>query len=584
MAATASAGAGQSIEHCCGLLQRGKSDEERFVGLLLASKLVAEPADLRRVCDAALPFVLRLVNSPPPPDTVGSGNPYRGLALSVLAGFVTDAKLLSRSDLLRCAVAAGASALGAGASASAEEARDAATVLDAALRQPAGLAEAVRTRILSTVLARACALPAEPPPPPADPEHAPADPALACSLLTAASDLICASAGTPMGDAIFSLTHPHAARSELLAATSQLALALGASRDTATAARLDALLALLSAAEVCSSRTDELPPLPATDPLSKALRLGLGSLLSSKVQPAIRAAVLRAARAALGLLGPLWVVGPSPLRRPSGPPSRAATGESVELTAEARRIAELPTGHGALLSLLIQLSTVEWCMCLHDQPADAVSPHVAVLLPACCGVLEEALFRLHADAGEEGEEEAGPHAGGVSPTCWLDALTDEELLSAQWAFQSVAKAGVEYIEAVRAEAAAAAHDRPAAADAPPGSAAPPHPLLLPVCRLLTAWLVQPSAFASMQLYDRANAVLPTLQHAAASAEGQPDAWVRELRRFERVPPSAAGAAAHLPPGTTPPSDETMADMFAKVMGGASGPEADALLRELRKQR
>jgi len=293
--------------------------------------------------------------------------------------------------------------------------------------------------------------------------------------------------------------------------------------------------------------------------------------------------VLCAASAALALLGPLWVVGPSPLRRPSGPPPRAATGESVELTADARRIAGLPTGHGALLSLLIQLSTVEWCMCLHDQPADAVSPHVAVVLPACCGVLEEALFRLHADAGEEGDEEEGQHSGGAPPTCWLDVLTDDELLSAQRAFQSMAKAGLEYLEAVRAEAAAASRAGPAVAGADCGSAEPSHPLLLPVSRLLVAWLVQPSAFASMQLYDRANAVLPTLQHAAASAGGQPAAWVRELRRFERVPPSAVGAAAHFPRGAPPPSDETMADMFAKVMGGASGLEADALLRELRKQ-
>jgi len=575
----ATASPGQSIDHCCGLLQKGKSDEERFVGLLLASKLVVAPADLRRVCDAALPFVRRLVNSPPPPDTEGGGNPYRGLALSVLAGFVTDAELLARTDLLSCAVAAGGSALGADSGVSEEEARDGAAVLEAALRQPAGLAEAVRTRLLSSVLARAAASGLDPPAPAGDapPDEALAGPSradLACSLLAVASASLCASAGTPLGEAIFSLSPPNAIRAELLAAAAPLARALAKSRDGATGSRLAALLAVLQAAEAASRSADAVPPLPPSSPLCEALRLGLGSLLSSRVQPAVRSDALRAASHACSLLGPLWVLGASPLRRPSALPPRAATGESIAPTAEATRHAAMAVGDGALLSLLVQLCTVELCMCLHDQPADDVSEHVLALLPACCSVLEEALFRLHADAAEEEEDEEAPYPSGsssVGATCWVDALSDEQLLSAQRAFQSVAKAALDFVEAVRAEESASARAQPAAAGAPP------HPLLPPVSRLLSAWMVQPSAFASMELYDRANAVLPTLQ---AASQGEADAWAREMRSFERVP----AAAPHLPPGGTPPTDETMADLFAKMMGGAKGPEAETLLRELQKER
>ena len=152
------------LDHCCGLLERGKSDEERFVGLLLASKIVAAPAGLRRVCDAALAFLARLVQSPPPPDTVGGGNPYRALALSVLASFLTDDELRSRADVLACAVAAGAAVLGAGAEATDDELRDCASVLGVALCQPAGLAEAVRVQVISSLAAAA----ASPLPPASD--------------------------------------------------------------------------------------------------------------------------------------------------------------------------------------------------------------------------------------------------------------------------------------------------------------------------------------------------------------------------------------------------------------------------------
>ena len=36
--------------------------------------------------------------------------------------------------------------------------------------------------------------------------------------------------------------------------------------------------------------------------------------------------------------------------------------------------------------------------------------------------------------------------------------------------------------------------------------APVHPLAMPICRLVSAWLMQPSAESAMDMYDRANAL------------------------------------------------------------------------------
>ena len=90
------------LAHCIGLL-RAQSDEQRFVGLLLATKLVRTPSDLARVFDVALPFVRRLLLTPSgvsadQGDAV-SGPSYRGLALSVLASFVSDPDVSTRPEL-----------------------------------------------------------------------------------------------------------------------------------------------------------------------------------------------------------------------------------------------------------------------------------------------------------------------------------------------------------------------------------------------------------------------------------------------------------------------------------------------------
>mmetsp|Transcript_12520 Transcript_12520/g.38246 ORF Transcript_12520/g.38246 Transcript_12520/m.38246 type:complete len:595 (+) Transcript_12520:26-1810(+) len=590
--APSSSEASAQIEHCCQLLRSPNSDEERFVGLLLASKLVGEPAQLRRVCHAALPFVRRLLTSPPPAEAVEGSNPYRSLTLSVLSSFVADHECLMRRDLLQCAIAAGAMALHPEAQASEQELRDSATVLDAALRQPAGLAEAVRVRLLSSVLSRKAPT-AGPQPQPEDSSHADAGlraaqapstrTEIASALLIGTSNLICASVDTPLGQEILSLTTPRALWSEFLATAARLASALAVSRDAATISRLSSLLAVLRAADASRKSIDEVPPAQSGDPLCVALRAGLGSLLSSKVQPAVRADVLCAASVALRLLGPLWLLGPSPLRRPS---QRAPELDAHALASGScsDQSDSSPPGEGALLSLLVQLATVEWCMCLHDQPDNCISEHVLVLLPSCCAILEEALFRFHADVGAT-EQESSTSAGQamVSPMCWLDAVSDEELMSAQRAFQAVVKAGLDYVEAVRTESAERARGATSQHGNPPSSAEPVHPLLLPVARLLVAWLVQPSACASMELYDRANAVLPTLR-AASRAESEPAAWVRELRNFERVSASDLGIAQQLPPNTAPPTDETMADMFARLMGTGAPQDVDSLRRALEKQR
>ena len=115
------------------LLSTASTDEERFVGLLLASKVAAEPAELRAVFDASSAFVRRLLRSPPPAtaDGGGGGNPYRSLALSVLASFATDAPTAARPEFLEVALEAAAT-LGDAAAAAAEW-RDAAAVVAACL-------------------------------------------------------------------------------------------------------------------------------------------------------------------------------------------------------------------------------------------------------------------------------------------------------------------------------------------------------------------------------------------------------------------------------------------------------------------
>ena len=116
-----------------------ETDEKRFVGLLLVTKVAVAPAELRMVFEAGYAFVRRLLSSPPPPEDLQSGatgNAYRTLALSVLASFCTDPELSARVELLECLSAAAAALSDTECAASPAEARDAQTVLCTVLQQP----------------------------------------------------------------------------------------------------------------------------------------------------------------------------------------------------------------------------------------------------------------------------------------------------------------------------------------------------------------------------------------------------------------------------------------------------------------
>ncbi|KAL1499890.1 hypothetical protein AB1Y20_012573 [Prymnesium parvum] len=480
-----------ALMHCLALLHE-KADEQRFVGLLLAARLVTLPSHLPLLFDAAIPFVRRLLLSPPPDDP-SLPNPYRTLALTLLASFATDAGLHARPEFLACAAAAAAPFAG-GRGTGAAEVSESAAVLRAVLAQPEGLAEAVRARLASSVLARA--------------------------------------AKTGKIEA-------EAARAELLAAATVLARALGACRDARTFELLHALLSLLRAAR----RGEALPPASAA-PLGKALFEGLAPLLGSRLPAAARSETLQAVAAGLHLCGPHWLVGNSPSLHADSP--------------------DAPDGAaGRLVALVVQLSSVELQMALYDQPGPT-SAACEAALPACCQLLEEALFRLHADAEGEGE-------GGAGGEAWLEAMSDAQLISSNRAFHSAVKAALDYAEALRAEVAAIRQeDAPSAAHESEGMA---HPLLLPIARFLSAWMAQPSAPDATQLYDRAISLLPFLRDATASVAAE--AWVDHLRTHGRVP-SNAEESARVPPAT-PVSDETMADLFTRLM--PHDPEAQAAMAQ-----
>jgi len=205
-------------------------------------------------------------------------------------------------------------------------------------------------------------------------------------------------------------------------------------------------------------------------------------------------------------------------------------------------------------------------MCLYDQPAEQVSEEALLLLPVCCGFLEEALFRLHSD-----EDAGAPSRASAHTTAWLDTLDDEQLMGAQRAFHAAVRAALDFVEAVRAECGSVS-----------GGAVPLHdkyPLLLPICRLLAAWLVQPSSAAALQLYDRAVGVLPLLR-AASSAEKS--AWAKQLCAFE--PEVAAISSPEKPTPTDPPAAaaETMAELFTRMMRAEGQPpeELQKLMQQL----
>ena len=199
-------------------------------------------------------------------------------------------------------------------------------------------------------------------------------------------------------------------------------------------------------------------------------------------------------------------------------------------------------------------------------------------LPACCILLEEALFRLHSDAtGSDSEDDErdvnGAHGTSSTPGTdpWLAALSDSQLLSAQQAFRRAILASLEFVEAIRTEAAeaGAAEAGAAAAGAAtsvagseansrPGTR---HPLLPPVVRLISGWLAQPSAMEMLDPYDRACSLLPLLRDVARAESG---AWADHLRAFERRERGGEEDADGAP-GHEPQEHETMAELFSRLM-------------------
>ena len=168
-----------------------ETDEKRFVGLLLVTKVAVAPAELRMVFESGYAFVRRLLSSPPPPEDLQSGatgNAYRTLALSVLASFCTDPELSARVELLECLSAAAAALSDTACVASPAEARDAQTVLCTVLQQPGGLAEAAGARICSRHLAPAAARSASLGPPLAG-EQEEEGPGCACTVLALVGSL-----------------------------------------------------------------------------------------------------------------------------------------------------------------------------------------------------------------------------------------------------------------------------------------------------------------------------------------------------------------------------------------------------------
>ena len=511
--------------------------------------------DAAQVFDAAVPFARRLLLPHAGEDDPG---PYRGVALAVLASLGAQPELASRAEFSACACAAAPLLLDP--SLSSEALPDLITVVDALLRRPDGLADPVHGALLSTVVSTAASRTQFGPSRTGGPMEATE---AACALLEGLG----ATHGQP---ALLSVRDAVAA--ELISAVRVLAPAVATCTDTLALRRLRALRALLEAVlaqrlpesdvadvseaahaaaaqavgvDSAAAAAGSSSVAAAVRDLAPELRSALSVPLASKLTPEARADVLRATACATALCGPGWL-----LDRLGGGGGALATGS-------------LPDG--TLLSLLLQLSSVELQMCLHDQPGDQpMSDEARATLAACCSLIEEALFRLHSDYDEDEDDEGGEEAsGGGDP--WLNALSDEQVISAQSAFQRAVMASLEFVEALRTEEAEARRN----AAQPTADTPPIHPLLPPVARLLSAWLAQPSASTLMETYDRACSLLPMLQGAVASESGAWAGHLRDFERAEREPPDGG-----LDPDDAVASEETMSELFSRLMpqGGMSPEE------------
>ena len=629
----------EPLKKVLGLLKHDQ-DEQKFVGLLLATKLMKTSDDLTKVFKAAMPFTRRLLLSPNDTDTCL----YRGLALSVLASFGSEPSLAAKIDWGTCV--ASAAPLLKDDDLPPEARRDLVTVLIQLMMQPDGLYHGLLSTDIAPVAARVRA-----------------GPAASSSGDSSSSGALPATTVDPSGEAACALIEHvgalytrrckesrrrSASTLQLVAAINKLAPAVGTARDAMAFSRLSALRALIEAvatqmegedltpkpekpsetepeeekeeeSDSSSSSADsgeeeeeggeegedgpiELEPsddqeqmdvaASAVRELGPILLHALSAPLKSKLPPAARGDALRSAASVTALCGPHWLVGPlEEPKRKSGGAAASSGGGTGKVKEDGKK--------GALLSLVIQLCSVELQMCLHDQPSDEpiARPTLAVL-PAACALLEEALFRLHSDFCFDLEEEeeggngnnnkADPRRGyPTADKCddpWLTALTDEQVLSAQRAFQRMMMVCLEFLEALRTEEAESAAKKrsnggegsaagDAAAAAAASSAAAPvaaseiHPFLPPVARLVTAWLAQPSAATMMELYDRACSLLRMIKMAAKKDR---TAWAGLVHAFEpaeRGPPPEDAEED----GSSKATEETMAELFSRLMPQARPP-------------
>ena len=260
----------QSLADCVALLRSSK-DEQRFVGLLLATKLVRSPDDLRKVFDAGLPFVRRLLLTPGGGDEADAdgSSPYRALALSVLASFASDAELSARIEFVACASAVAPLLLncaeaGNGASRmTTDELRDCTAVLGALLRPPNGLTAPTHGRLLSTAVAPAAARPAI-----AKSSSGPCAAAAACALLDQLAEEYSAdAASTDAASTDATAADASAAQASralgtaaaLLDAARQLCPSVASLKDSLALSRLRSLRALVEGAAAQRDAARALP-------------------------------------------------------------------------------------------------------------------------------------------------------------------------------------------------------------------------------------------------------------------------------------------------------------------------------------
>lgn len=536
-----------------------EGDEERFVGLVLAARVLPfhpQPDVLlgRALGGCGLVFIERLLRTSP--DSCASAHAFRPLALKLLARHAADGVLKSPRGHVFAALSLGAF--------------DAETAQTDGADTMSVQADASSAECTADALQLACALAS-------DPAHASAivrdssalvgllSPPLSPARVEGACAFVSALGG---GLRLFADGAAKAGGADALAISvgmHSIARTLATAAEAATGAQHELRLPLLSAlclwlglpARLWGTLTSRPrhtgPPAGTGERAAPAEWLGtlqrvLGAHLSTRLPPAARADALELCAAALLLFGASWTVPPpqpQPQPQPQQPQPQPAPAQAVGAAAAAPAsvapAAAAPPARGAFANLLVQLSAVELAMGLRapdgssagaaaggsgggrQEGAEAAQPQpeaqgelerVRCVL-ACAAIVEAALVELHADADDEdgeGEPAArGVHlaAGGHGEACWVRELDDGSLLAIHRAVLGVVEATAQFAEDLQ-------HSQQGAAEM--------HPLAPVAARLLAAWLVQPSAAHANELYARVRNVSESLMPAAKSFAGGASLW------------------------------------------------------------